>query len=110
MPNDGGETSTTPNSLGGYTPLQEAQLYGLSSEWAQGNVGAGQTIALYELSNYDASRPRDVPSVLRPEPDDHADLGGRRADDTYDDEPTLDIEQAVGARTGRELRGLPGSE
>jgi len=27
-PNDGGETTTTPNANGGYTPFQFAQLYG----------------------------------------------------------------------------------
>src|SRR5665213_1110730 len=33
-PADGGETTTTPNANGGYTPFQFAQLYGLASEWA----------------------------------------------------------------------------
>jgi len=32
-PEDGGETSTTPNTNGGYTPFQFAQLYGLASLW-----------------------------------------------------------------------------
>ena len=98
--NDGGETSTTPNSLGGYTALQEAQLYGISAQWAKGNVGTGQTIALYELSAYD---PSDLATFLQcyglsptitPVSVDGGPTGA------YDDEPTLDIEQAAALAPG----------
>ena len=61
---DGGETSTTPNSLGGYTAVQEAQLYGVNAEWAKGDVGTGQTIALYELSAYDPSDLATYPAAV----------------------------------------------
>ena len=85
---DGGETSTTPNSLGGYTALQEAQLYGLTPQWAAGNVGTGQTIALYELSAYD---PSDLATFLQcyslsPTITPISVDGGPTG--TYDDEPT----------------------
>jgi len=53
----GAPTSGTnaPNSFGAYTVAQQAQLYGLSSAWAQGKTGQGQTIALYELGQFDPS-------------------------------------------------------
>jgi subtilase family serine protease len=97
---DGGETSTTPNSLGGYTAPQEAQLYGLTAEWAAGNVGTGQTIALYELSAYD---PSDLATYfqcygLNPTITPISVDGGPTG--SYDDEPTLDIEQAAALAPG----------
>ncbi len=48
-PAAGSSNGTTPNSLGGYTVTQQAQLYGLDAAWAQGNTGVGQTIGVYEL-------------------------------------------------------------
>jgi len=98
--NDGGETTTTPNSLGGYTAQQEAQLYGVTSEWAKGDVGTGQTIALYELSAYD---PSDLATYLQcyglsPTVTPISVDGGPSG--TYDDEPTLDIEQATALAPG----------
>lgn len=97
---DGGETSTTPNSLGGYTALQEAQLYGVTAQWAAGNVGTGQTIALYELSAYD---PSDLATFfqcygLNPTITPISVDGGPTG--SYDDEPTLDIEQAAALAPG----------
>ena len=47
-----GPSSPTPNALGGYTVQQQAALYGLSAEWAAGDVGTGSTIGVYELANY----------------------------------------------------------
>ena len=47
--------TNAPNSAGGYSVAQQAQLYGLSSAWALGKTGQGQTIALYELGQYDPS-------------------------------------------------------
>jgi len=97
---DGGETSTTPNSLGGYTAPQEAQLYGVASEWAKGNLGTGQTIALYELSAYD---PSDLATFLQcyglsPSVTPISVDGGPTG--SYDNEPTLDIEQAAALAPG----------
>ena len=54
-PSAGSGTGTTPNSLGGYTVQQQAQLYGLSTAYASGDTGVGQTIAVYELGQYDQS-------------------------------------------------------
>jgi subtilase family serine protease len=97
---DGGETTTTPNALGGYTAIQEAQLYGVNAEWANGDVGTGQTIALYELSAYD---PSDLATFLscyglNPTVTPISVDGGPSG--TYDDEPTLDIEQAAALAPG----------
>ncbi|MGB8195516.1 MAG: protease pro-enzyme activation domain-containing protein [Acidimicrobiales bacterium] len=99
-PDDGGETGTTPNSNGGYTPFQFAQLYGFAAEWAANNNGAGETIAVYELSAYD---PGDLATFLScyglsptitPVSVDGGPTGG------YDDEPTLDIEEAAAMAPG----------
>ncbi len=99
-PSDGGETSSVPNSLGGYTVLQEAELYGLNTAWANGDTGSGQTIAIYELSSYD---PSDLATYLKcysltptitPIPVDGGPSG------PLDDEPTLDIEEATALAPG----------
>jgi subtilase family serine protease len=102
-PEDGGETSTTPNADGGYTPFQLAQLYGLSAEWSNNITGAGQTIAVYELSPYD---PGDLATFLNcyglnptitPVNVDGGPTGG------YDDEPTLDIEEVTAMAPGASI-------
>jgi subtilase family serine protease len=99
-PNDGGETSTTPNPDGGYTPFQFAQLYGLTSEWANNVTGSGQTIAVYELSRYD---PGDLATYLNcyaltPTITPVSVDGGPTG--PYDDEPTLDIEEVAAMAPG----------
>lgn len=94
-PSAGSQSTSTPNSLGGYTAIQQAQVYGLATAWASGHNGAGQTIAAYELSAYD---PADLaiffscyglnPSVTARSVD-----GGPIG--AYDNEPTLDVEEAA---------------
>jgi subtilase family serine protease len=99
-PDDGGETGTTPNSNGGYTPFQFAQLYGFAAEWAANNNGAGETIAVYELSAYDPGDLAtflscyDLNPTITPVSIDSGPTGG------YDDEPTLDIEEAAAMAPG----------
>ena len=99
-PEDGGEVSTVPNSIGGYTPFQLAQLYGLTSLWANNTTGSGQTIAVYELSSYD---PGDLATYLNcyglnptvtPVNVDGGPTGA------YDDEPTLDVEELAAMAPG----------
>jgi len=94
-PSDGGETSTVPNTLGGYTVRQEAALYGITGAWANGDTGSGQTIAMYELSAYD---PSDLATFLNcysldPTVTPISVDGGPGG--SFDDEPTLDIEEAT---------------
>jgi subtilase family serine protease len=102
-PDDGGETGTTPNVNGGYTPFQFAQLYGLSALWANNTTGSGQTVAVYELSAYD---PGDLATFLdcyglnpqiTPVSVDGGPTGG------YDDEPTLDIEEIAAMAPGASI-------
>jgi subtilase family serine protease len=102
-PDDGGETSTTPNVDGGYTPFQFAQLYGLAPMWANNITGVGQTIAVYELSAYD---PGDLATFLNcyglnptitPVSVDGGPTGG------YDDEPTLDVEEVTAMAPGASI-------
>jgi len=100
---DGGETSTTPNANGGYTPFQLAQLYGLSSLWANNITGTGQTIAVYELSAYD---PGDLATFLNcyglnPQIKPVSVDGGPTSG--YDDEPTLDIEEVAAMAPGASI-------
>ena len=99
-PDDGGETSTVPNSNGGYTPFQFAQLYGLNAQWANNVTGAGETIAVYELSAYD---PGDLATFsncygLNPTLTPVSVDGGPTG--PYDDEPTLDIEEVAAMAPG----------
>jgi kumamolisin len=50
-----GTTVNTTNSQGGYNAQQQGQLYGLGAAWALGHTGAGQTIGVYELANYNTN-------------------------------------------------------
>ncbi len=101
-------TSTTPNLLGGYTLQQEAQLYGLSSAYASGDNGTGQTIGIYELGTYDPSDVAiydgcygisTVPTTI---PVDGGAVGG------YSDEATMDVEQTAGLAPGAALEVYAG--
>ena len=93
-------SATTPNALGGYTIQQQAQLYGLSTAWANGFTGTGQTIAVYELGPYS---PTDLatyfscyginPSVTNVPVD-----GGNSG--AYSDEATIDVEEAAALAPG----------
>jgi subtilase family serine protease len=101
-------TSTTPNLLGGYTLQQEAQLYGLSAAYANGDDGTGQTLGIYELGIYD---PSDVgtyygcygittaPSTINVD-------GGAKGG--YSDEATMDVEQTAGLAPGASIEVYAG--
>ncbi|HEY5304344.1 MAG TPA: protease pro-enzyme activation domain-containing protein [Acidimicrobiales bacterium] len=86
--------TNSPNALGGYSAQQEAQLYGLSAAWATGKTGAGQTIAIYELGQYDATDSANFFSCYGLTPSlsainvDGGTTGG------FSDEATLDVEEA----------------
>jgi kumamolisin len=99
-PSNGGSATTTPNGLGGYTAQQQGQLYGLTTAWAAGDTGVGQTIAAYELGLYDAS---DLSTYLTcyglsptitPINIDGGPTGG------YSEEATLDVEEAAALAPG----------
>jgi subtilase family serine protease len=93
----GAPNGTQPNN-NGYTVQQQAELYGLSTAWANGDTGVGQTIAVYELSAYD---PSDVSVFfncygLAPNITPISVDGGPTAADTAngEEEATLDVEEA----------------
>jgi len=95
-----GTAGTTPNSLGGYPATVQAQLYGLSTEYASGDTGAGQTIAAYELGLYDQA---DIATYfacyglspsINPVNVDGGPTGG------YSEEATIDIEEAAALAPG----------
>ena len=91
-------------SGGGFTVQQQAQLYGFTGAWTKGLDGSGETIALYELAKYN---PKDVstffscygvnPTLSTVNVD-----GGPRG--SYNDEATLDIEEAGALAPGATLR------
>ncbi len=86
--------TNSPNALGGYSVQQQAQLYGLSTAWASGKTGAGQTIAIYELAQYDSTDTTNFFSCYGLNPAisainvDGGTTGG------FSDEATLDVEEA----------------
>ena len=95
-----GTAGTTPNALGGYPATVQAQLYGLSTAYANGDTGAGQTIAAYELGLYDSA---DVATyfacyglspTLDPINVDSGPTGG------YSEEATIDVEEAAALAPG----------
>ena len=101
-------TSTTPNSLGGFTLQQEAQLYGLSTAYANGDDGTGQTIGLYELGLYD---PSDVATYfgcygITTAPTTVNVDGGAKGG--YSDEATMDVEQTSGLAPGAKIEVYAG--
>jgi kumamolisin len=88
--------NNSPNVAGGYTVQQQAQLYGLSSAWTAGKTGVGQTVAIYELGQYDPTDAANFFSCYGLKPAikvinvDGGTTGG------FSDEATMDVE-AVGA-------------
>ena len=107
-PAAGSDTTTTPNSLGGYTLQQQGALYGLSSQWAHGVTGAGSTIAVYELGPYN---PSDVATYLScyglhtaitSTTVDGGASGG------FSNEATMDVEEAAGLAPGATINVYTG--
>ncbi|MHB1087890.1 MAG: protease pro-enzyme activation domain-containing protein [Acidimicrobiales bacterium] len=99
-PSAGSGAASTPNALGGYTIQQQAQLYGLNTAYASGSTGVGQTIAIYELGQYDQSDLSTYFSCYGLSPSintinvDGGPTGG------YSEEATMDIEQAAALAPG----------
>ena len=101
-------SSTTPNSLGGYTLQQQAALYGFSGAYANGNIGTGQIIGVYELGTYNQADLNVFfncyglsPSITNTNIDGGA-TGG------YSDEATLDIEEAAALAPGAKIQVYTG--
>jgi kumamolisin len=101
---DSGSTNT-PTALpyGGYNVAQQAQLYGLTTQWQAGHTGVGQTIAVYELGQYDASDVSifDQCYGLTPTLSKISVDGGPGGG--ISDEATLDVEEAIALAPGANI-------
>jgi len=111
----GSSTGTTPNSVGGYTVQQQSALYGFSTAWAAGDTGAGQTIGVYELANFNSG---DVSTFftcygLSPTLTQiNVDGGPTTTDNAGNapDEATLDVEEAAALAPGAALEVYQGTQ
>jgi subtilase family serine protease len=113
-PAAGSSTTTTPNSVGGYTVQQQAALYGLSTAWAAGDTGVGQTIGIYELATYDTSDANTYFSCYGLSPTVTSlsvDGGPTTADNANNapDEATLDVEESAALAPGAKLEVYQGT-
>ncbi len=104
-PAAGSSTGTTPNSVGGYTVQQQAQLYGFAGAWTAGDTGVGQTIGVYELATFDASDVQTYFSCYGLSPNvtqTNVDGGPTGSDNAGDapDEATLDVEETAALAPG----------
>jgi subtilase family serine protease len=98
----GAQSSGTniPNTLGGYSVQQQAQLYGLSSAWAAGKTGVGQTIGIYELGQYDPTDVSNFFSCYGLSPSLNAINVDGGTSGGFSDEATLDVEEAAALAPG----------
>jgi subtilase family serine protease len=104
-------TSTTPNSLGGYTLLQQARMYGLDAAYANGMTGAGQTIGVYELAPYQASDVSAFATCYGISPSVTSTLvdgGAGSTQSIENEEATFDVEEAVGLAPGARIQVYTG--
>lgn len=111
----GSSTSNAPNSVGGYTVQQQAQLYGLGTAWSSGDTGVGQTIGVYELANFDAGDVRTFFSCYGLSPSINkvnVDGGPVSADNANNapDEATLDVEEAAALAPGAAIEVYQGTQ
>jgi subtilase family serine protease len=111
----GSSSGTTPNSVGGYTVQQQAQLYGLNTEWAAGDTGAGQTIGVYELATYNAGNLATYDSCYGLAPtitSINVDGGPTNSDnaDNAPDEATLDVEETAALAPGAAMEVYQGTQ
>jgi subtilase family serine protease len=89
----------------GYDLKQQGRLYGLTSQWAAGNYGAGEKIAMYELANFnssDVSTYKSCYGLTNSVQTINVDGGPQSADNANNasEEANLDIEEAAGLAPG----------
>ena len=85
---------------GGYNVAQQAKLYGLTSQWQAGHTGAGETIAIYELGQFDQSDVNIFDQCYGLTPTIKAINVDGGPGTAYSDEATLDVEEAVALAPG----------
>ena len=93
--------SGTPGAL---TVQQQAQLYGLASAWSAGKTGVGQTIALYELGQYNASDTAVFFKCYGLSPNVTVNNVDGGATGGFSNEATMDIEAAGALSPGASLQ------
>ena len=111
----GSYSGTTPNTVGGYTVQQQSELYGLSTAWAAGDTGVGQTIGVYELANFDAGDVNTFFKCYRLSPainQINVDGGPTSSDNANNapDEATLDVEESSALAPGAAIEVYQGTQ
>ena len=100
-----GCSGAQPTIQGGnaWSPQAEAAGYGLTAQWAAGNTGAGQTIALYELAAYRSSDINAYATCFGITPTISTvtvDGGAGPFDPASGSEPTLDLQEIIAMSPG----------
>ncbi len=103
-----GVSDSSSNTVGsnGYNLTQQGRLYGLTAQWAAGNYGTGEKIALYELSGYssgDVAAYQSCYGLTNSIQAINVDGGPQSADNSGSNpklEAVLDIEEAAGLAPG----------
>lgn len=100
----GSDTGNTANSLSGFPATQQAQIYGLSAQWAAGFNASGVSIGVYELGQYQKSDVATFATCYGLTP--HittVNVDNGPSTLTYSDEATMDIEEATALAPGASL-------
>ncbi len=97
--------ATHPTAWAATRYNSKPSLYGLSAEWAKGDTGVGQTVAVYELATYDASDASTFFSCYGLTPtisSINIDGGPTNSDNVSEaqEEATLDVEEAAALAPG----------
>ena len=91
------QASGAASTAGAYVPAQLASAYGMSSLYTNGHLGAGQSIAIFELSTYNSADVTNykncfgVSTSVR-----NIAVNGGTTDSSGDVEVELDIEEVIG--------------
>ncbi len=111
-----GSSDSSGNTPGtnGYDLTQQGRLYGLGTQWAVGNYGTGEKIAMYELQSYsptDVSFYKSCYGLTNSIQAINVDGGPQSADNTGGlEEANLDIEEAAGLAPGSTILVYQGTQ
>lgn len=111
-----GSSDSSGNTPGtnGYDLTQQGRLYGLGTQWAAGNYGTGEKIAMYELQSYsptDVSFYKSCYGLTNSIQAINVDGGPQSADNTGGlEEANLDIEEAAGLAPGSTILVYQGTQ
>lgn len=111
-----GSTDSSGNTPGtnGYDLTQQGRLYGLGTQWAAGNYGTGEKIAMYELQSYsptDVSFYKSCYGLTNSVQAINVDGGPQSSDNAFGMiEANLDIEEAAGLAPGSNILVYQGTQ